>query len=154
MDFIRNYIESDWGQVCEIYDLSKPDEMVGLVDSDLIIPLAKDDKMLRYFKESKIWVYENDNQIKGFIGLNRNVVSWLFVHPKYRRQGIAKKLLTKLTEECNDTLKLNVTKNNHAALSLYLSFGFNVYEELEGKMYGKNITAVRMKRNKNAEPFT
>ncbi|MBI5589038.1 MAG: GNAT family N-acetyltransferase [Deltaproteobacteria bacterium] len=154
MELIRNYTESDWGQVSEIYDLSKPDEMGGLVELDLITPLVKDDKMLRYFKESRIWVYENEDKINGFIGLKGHVISWLFVHPKHRRQGIARNLLTKMIEKCNDTLKLNVTKNNHAALSLYLSLGFNVYEELEGKMYGKKIPAVRMKRNKNAEPFT
>ena len=146
MENIRNYKDSDWNQVCEIYDLSKPDEMGDLVNSNLIAPLARDDRMLCYFKESKIWVDENKNQIRGFIGLKGDVISWLFVHPKHRRQGIAKKLLTKLIEECNHTLKLNVTKNNLAALSLYLNFGFDVYEEFEGEMYGQKIPAARMKR--------
>ena len=151
MELIRNYTESDWSQVSKIYDLSKPDEMAGLVNSDLIIPLAKDDKMLRYFKESKILIYENEYQISGFIGLNGNVVSWLFVHPKHRRQGIARKLLAKIIEEYDGLLILNVTKNNRAALSLYLSYGFYVHEEFVGKMYEQNIPAVRMKRNKNVE---
>jgi ribosomal protein S18 acetylase RimI-like enzyme len=152
MELIRIYKESDWRQVSKIYDLSKPDEMNGLVNSDLITPLSKDDKMFRYFKESRIWVYENEHKIKGFIGLKEDVISWLFVHPKHRRRGIARKLLTKIIEECNDSLKLNVAKSNRAALSLYLNFGFDVYEEFEGRMYGEKIPAVRMKRNKNAEP--
>lgn len=152
MEHIRSYKESDWRQVSKIYDLSKPDEMNGLVKPELIVPLAEDDKMLSYFKESRIWVYESGQQIYGFIGLKGDVVSWLFVHPEYRRQGIARKLLTNIIEKSNKFLSLNVAKSNYAALSLYLSFGFEVYEEFEGKMFGQKIKAVRMRRNKNTEP--
>ena len=74
MEIIRNYNESDWEQVSKIYDLSKPDEMGGLVNSALITPLAQDDKMLRYFNESIIWVYEDEHKIFGFIGLKENVI--------------------------------------------------------------------------------
>jgi len=41
MELIRIYREFDWRQVSKIYDLSKPDEMEGLVTSDFIIPLEK-----------------------------------------------------------------------------------------------------------------
>ncbi len=152
MEIIRNYNESDWEQVSKIYDLSKPDEMGGLVNSALIIPLAQDDKMLCYFNESTIWVYEDEYKIFGFIGLKENVISWLFVHPDFRRKGVARKLITKLTEEHSHPLKLNIVKNNHAAMSLYLDLGFKAFEGFVGKMYGQAIPAVRMKLNKSAEP--
>ncbi len=153
MEIIRNYNKSsDWEQVSKIYDLSKPDEMVGLVNSALIIPLAQDDKMLCYFNESIIWVYEDEHKIFGFIGLKENVISWLFVHPDFRRKGVARKLITKLTEEHNHALKLNIVKNNHAAMSLYLDLGFKAFEEFVGKMYGQAIPAVRMKLSKSAKP--
>lgn len=152
MDIIRKYKESDWVHVRNIYDLSKPDEMNGIVESDKIIPLAQDEKMLQYFNESKIWVYEKDHQLSGFIGLKGNVISWLFEHPDSRRRGIARKLLVKLIDENNDCLMLNIVKSNHAAMSLYLNFGFKVFEEFEGRMYGHKIPGVRMKRNKSAEP--
>ena len=144
---IRNYKKSDWEQVRQIYDLSKPDEMKDIVGPDLIIPLDEDEKMLQYFIESKIWVYENNGHIIGFIGLKENVVSWLFVHPDKRRQGIARKLLTKLINECNHPLKLNMVKSNRAAMSLYLDLGFTVSEEFQGEMYGQKIPAVRLIRN-------
>jgi len=152
MRIIRDYKSADWEQVCEIYDLSKPDEMKGLVDSNLIIPLAHDDKMLLYFNESTIWVYEDAYKIIGFIGIKEDVVSWLFVHPGFRRKGVARKLITRIIKEHNHSLKLNIAKTNHAAMSLYLDLGFEVFEEFEGKMYGQAIPAVRMKLNKSAEP--
>ncbi len=147
MGNIRKYKESDWVHVRNIYDLSKPDEMNGIVESDEIIPLAEDAKMLQYFNESKIWVCEKDHHLSGFIGLKGNVISWLFVHPDNRRCGVARKLLIKLIDESNDCLILNIVKSNHAAMSLYFNFGFEVLEEFEGKMYGKKIPAVRLKRN-------
>ena len=70
----------------------------------------------------------------------------------FRRKGVARKLITKLIEEHNHHLKLNLVKDNHAAMSLYLDLGFKVFEEFEGKMYGRAIPAVRMKLIKSAEP--
>jgi hypothetical protein len=53
MEIIRKYKESDWVHVRNIYDLSKPDEMNGIVESDKIIPLAQDEKMLQYSMNQK-----------------------------------------------------------------------------------------------------
>jgi hypothetical protein len=88
---IRVYRETDWGDVCAIYDLAKPDEMKGLVEAHDLKPLAQDDQMLRYFDESQIWVYESNGSILGFIGRKNDQVSWLFVHPNHRRKGVARK---------------------------------------------------------------
>jgi hypothetical protein len=51
---IRPYEDSDWRQLRDIYDLSKPDEMKGLVGADAVTPLAQDGRMLRHFFESEI----------------------------------------------------------------------------------------------------
>ncbi|MCP4640430.1 MAG: N-acetyltransferase, partial [bacterium] len=60
---IRPYADSDWGDVCTVYDLSKPDEMAGIVDASVIAPLADDEKMRPYFFASDIWVYEEDGRV-------------------------------------------------------------------------------------------
>ena len=96
MEMIRAYVDTDWEQVREIYDLSKPDELKNIVDADTITPLSKDDQMLPYFNESEIMVYEEEVNILGFIGRKGNVVSWLFVHPDHRRKGIGRRLLKDL----------------------------------------------------------
>ncbi len=145
LDMIREYRDADWSQVAAIYDLSKPDELKGIVAPDDIIPLAQDGGMLRYFFESQILVYEDQGIIQGFIGRKKEVVSWLFVHPDHRRKGIARCLLNKLLEIWPGPLKLNAAKSNQIAIALYASLGFEVVEEFEGSMYEKVIPVVRMR---------
>ncbi|MBF0198675.1 MAG: GNAT family N-acetyltransferase [Planctomycetes bacterium] len=149
---IRLYKDTDWLQVIDIYDRSKPDEMKGVVDSDLITSLSQDKKMIRYFNESEVHVYEEGKRILGFIGRKEDVLSWLFVHPNYRRKGIAKKLLSYQISAWSNTLMLNLVKSNHAALSLYKNFGFNIHKEFYGNMYGKRIPAIKMVLNDVSEP--
>ena len=141
---IRKYKKTDWDMIKEIYDLSKPDEMRGIVNADDITPLSQDDQMIQYFNDSKIRVYEKEGNILGFIGIKADVVSWLFIHPKYRKKGIAKSLLKDLIATTKGTLRLNLIKSNQIAKNLYLSLGFKVYEEFIGNMYGKPMPAVRM----------
>ncbi|MBI5594237.1 MAG: GNAT family N-acetyltransferase [Deltaproteobacteria bacterium] len=142
---IRAYREADWNQVSAIYDLAKPDEMKGFVDAQAITPLAQDGPMLRYFSDSELWVYEENGYVHGFIGLKKDVVSWLFVHPDHRRKGIARSLLNELINIHQGSLRLNIAKSNQPAMTLYESFGFEAFEEFEGNMYGCPIPAVRMR---------
>jgi ribosomal protein S18 acetylase RimI-like enzyme len=142
---IRAYRKADWDQVSAIYDLSKPDEMRGIVDAQAITPLAQDSQMLRYFSDSEVWVYEENGSVIGFIGRKKDVVSWLFVHPDHRRKGIARSLLNELIRIHQGTLTLNLAKGNLSAMALYERCGFEVFEEFEGNMYGCPIPAVRMR---------
>jgi GNAT superfamily N-acetyltransferase len=141
---IRPYIDTDWNQVALVYDLAKPDEMKGLVDANDITPLAQDGEMLRYFFHSAIWVYEEDERVLGFVGRDKDIVSWLFVHPEHRRRGIARNLMHALIESRHDPLELNLVEANYAARTLYECLGFRVFDAFEGNMYGRQIPAVRM----------
>ncbi|MCP4024576.1 MAG: GNAT family N-acetyltransferase [Desulfobacteraceae bacterium] len=142
---IRIYADSDWLEVKEIYDISKPDEMKGIVNPSQIKPLADDGKMLKDFFNSNIWVYEQDNKILGFIGRRDTVVSWLFVRPDHRREGIARQLMETLIASFKGDLILFLVKSNTAALKLYQGLGFQIQDEFEGNMYGQKIPAVKMR---------
>ncbi len=146
---IRTYRDTDWNQVRVIYDVSKPDEMRGIVDAKAITPLAQDGQMLRYFFTSQIMVYEGQVSILGFVGRKENVVSWLFVHPEHRNKGIGRSLLNKLMETWQGPLKLNIIKSNQVAITLYASLGFEVLEEFEANMYRNVIPAVRMRLHRD-----
>lgn len=81
---------------------------------------------------SRCWVYELDREIVG------TIVAWLLVdeahiatiatHPDYRRQGIARNLLTYalryMSTEGAVTSFLEVRENNMPALEMYHEFGY------------------------------
>ena len=83
---------------------------------------------------SRCWIVEVDGKIVGMI------VAWMLVdeahiatistHPDYRRQGIARKLLTYalryMSKEGAVTSFLEVRETNHAAQDMYHKFGYEV----------------------------
>lgn len=69
-----------------------------------------------------------DGEIAGYIGLQvfsgEGYVTNIATLPEYRRQGVAKALLTKALENETEFVTLEVRESNAAAITLYKSFGF------------------------------
>ena len=74
------------------------------------------------------YVYENDREIWGFIGLNGEYIEGIFVSGEMQSRGIGKRLLdfvkTKKTE-----LQLNVYQKNTRAIRFYQREGFKILRE-------------------------
>lgn len=74
--------------------------------------------------------YEYDNVIKGWIITTKLYetmeILLIYVDNKYRKQGIATKLLKALESYNVDNILLEVSVENHAALSLYKKLGYNI----------------------------
>lgn len=54
----------------------------------------------------------------------------LYIHPDFRKQGVAKQLLTHIIEKAKselDVLYVTCASDNHKALALYKTFGFSQY---------------------------
>ena len=75
-----------------------------------------------------LYVYENDREIWGFIGLNGEYIEGIFISGEMQSQGIGKRLLdfvkTKKTE-----LRLNVYQKNTRAIRFYQREGFKILRE-------------------------
>ena len=73
-----------------------------------------------------------DNKIVGYIGswmvIDECHITNIAIHPDYRRNGIAKKLVNELFKYCNEHgisyILLEVRANNISAQKLYESLGF------------------------------
>jgi ribosomal protein S18 acetylase RimI-like enzyme len=141
---IRPYVSSDWKDVCEIYDLSKPDEMRGSVTVEAVLPLEHDPSMLVLFRDSLIVVAEEADQIIGFGGLKGNYISWLFVHPSHRRQGVARSLLREIMGRIEGTITLNVAAENHPARNLYGGLGFTIARKFIGQYEGHDLAVLTL----------
>jgi putative acetyltransferase len=142
---LRPYRIEDWSQVREIYDLSKPDELLGVVDPSAILPLESDPKMMTLFRDSQMVVMERANRIVGFAGSRGSFVTWLFVHPSYRRQGVATALLRDMLKRLEGPVTLNVAMSNHAALALYQRSGFAVEREFVGQVQGNSCKVAKLR---------
>ena len=78
--------------------------------------------------QAEVYVYENDREIWGFIGLNGAYIEGIFVSGEMQSRGVGKRLLdfvkTKKTE-----LRLNVYQKNMRAIRFYQREGFKILRE-------------------------
>jgi GNAT superfamily N-acetyltransferase len=80
----------------------------------------------REIRENCLIVYLIDNQVVGYITIVEHsclcghpLISFLCVHPEYRRQGIASQLMTEVEAKCSDRrLFISTESNNFIMLDL------------------------------------
>ena len=72
-----------------------------------------------------VYVYEDKQEIQGFIGLNDEYVEGIFVSGEMQSQGIGKILLNYAKDKRNK-LHLNVYQKNARAISFYKREGFEI----------------------------
>ncbi|AWI05749.1 N-acetyltransferase [Clostridium drakei] len=76
-----------------------------------------------------IYIFEENNVIKGFIGITEgNYIAGLFVKKEYQREGIGRNLI----DYCKCKywfLKLDVFMKNKNAVNFYYKNGFKVLDE-------------------------
>lgn len=77
---------------------------------------------------SEIYVYINNNEIAGFIGLNHSYIEGVFVKSGNQHQGIGATLLNKAKEKTNE-LTLLVYKKNIQAINFYRKNEFKIIKE-------------------------
>ena len=101
---------------------------------------------------SKVYVYENDDQVIGFISATDlkktcDILS-LVVDPEFRNQLVASSLIDYLISELDENLKiitLEVASKNIPAIHLYEKFGFEIVN-VRKKYYADGDDAYLMAR--------
>lgn len=78
--------------------------------------------------QANIWVYEKNNEIWGFIGLQGTYIAGIFVADKAQGKGIGSKLLAKAKQQ-KQQLSLAVYAKNERALNFYRRADFVVVKE-------------------------
>lgn len=142
---LRHYNGSDWQAVCAIYNRSKPDELLGIVDAASILPLEVDMDMQALFRGSNVIVAESEHQVAGFGGSRGSFITWLFVHPEFRRKGIATALVREMLGRLPQPVTLNVVASNTPARALYERIGFAVDREFVGSFQGNACAVVKLR---------
>jgi GNAT superfamily N-acetyltransferase len=77
---------------------------------------------------ASIFVYEDNDQIQGYIGLMDNYIAGMFINSSSQSKGIGKGLLN-YAKDINSELLLKVYKKNVRAVKFYLRENFKVLKE-------------------------
>lgn len=75
--------------------------------------------------QAEVYVYENDQKIQGFVGVNDEYIEGIFVTDEMQSQGIGKILLNYVKSKKNKLL-LNVYQKNTRAIAFYQREGFEI----------------------------
>ena len=75
--------------------------------------------------QAEVYVYERDQKIQGFIGLNDEYIEGIFISDEMQSHGIGKILLD-YVKGLKKKLLLNVYQKNTRAISFYQREGFEI----------------------------
>lgn len=142
---VREYQDGDFNAIAEIYSLSKLDELRFEVDRFELLPLKSDEGRYRETMESRIFVYD-DGGVLGYGAVFKNEIRALFVHPRFRGNGVGKSLLDYLILQADTPTVLYIAESNSPAKSLYQKYGFSVTKAFETEYNQKPVLANEMVR--------
>jgi GNAT superfamily N-acetyltransferase len=126
---IRPYEETDWPEICRVYDASKPQELRIDGAQPVFPPLATDELWRNNFRSNQVYVATDAGRITGFAGFTGPYIGWMFVDPAFFRRGIGRALLRRVLDEIDGDAWLWSLKGNERAASLYRSEGFEPIDE-------------------------
>ena len=75
--------------------------------------------------ESEVYVYDENKEVYGFIGINGEHIEGLFIASEVQSRGIGKSLLDFVREK-KERLHLNVYQKNNRAIDFYKKEGFKI----------------------------
>lgn len=145
-EIIRPLQSGDFDRIAEIYDLSHAQEYSGEVYQFPPQPLVDNSALLDLFHASEIFVFEDEGEIKGFVGHQGSHIAWLYVDPEFQGCGVGKQLIEFLLNRLNGIAVISVVKTNHAALHLYQQRGFRINGEYDFDYQGQPVTALVLVR--------
>mgnify|MGYP002524410062 CR=1 FL=1 len=100
--------------------------------------------------QSEVYVYEDDQKIQGFIGLNDEYIEGIFVSDEMQSQGIGK-LLLDFVKDRKAKLCLNVYQKNKRAIHFYQREGFVIQCEGLDEATGEKDYMMTWKEEKNRD---
>ena len=141
----REYQDKDWTEICQIHDRARPDELVGSCDPRGFIPIEQDEEV-EELKNSRKFVACSGEQVVGFVGVDEDYLAWLYIHPDHYGKGIGRELLRMGLSEIGENAWTIVLDDNHKAISLYESEGFQEVKRFAGDNNGYPCTCLRLER--------
>ena len=137
---IRPYRDDDWDAIAKIHDAARLDELRGSAGVEAFLTLAQTAEGEGLF-DGHLWVAEAGGRVAGFVALDDDEITWLYVDPQRYRRGVGRALLRHALDAAGPRVEVTVLEGNPAALQLYLSEGFTVTETRTGALAGNETFA-------------
>lgn len=96
------------------------------------------DSVKSVLPNAEVYVYEEDGEILGFIGMDAEYIAGIFVAAGHKGQGIGHQLIE--TVKKKKRLSLHVFDKNTGAMAFYLKEGFTVRERMTEKDTGERMS--------------
>ena len=84
---------------------------------------------------AEVYVFEEDGEVQGFIGMDAEYIAGLFVAEGHRGQGIGHQLISEVKSK--KRLSLHVYEKNIGAVAFYRAEGFRVENRMAEKETGE-----------------
>lgn len=97
-----------------------------------------------YFEQVKLFGYEENGTLVGFMGIAEQNLEMLFIHNNFRGKGIGKKLISYGIEQLKIT-KVEVNEENTQAVNFYKHIGFHVINRTDLDGQGKEYPILKMR---------
>ena len=85
------------------------------------------DNVKEMLPQAELFIYEEDEELQGFVGVIDNYIAGIFVSKNIQSKGIGKSLLDHVKTLRNE-LSLNVYKKNERAVTFYERESFEIKE--------------------------
>ena len=102
--------------------------------------------------QAEVYIYEDCQNISGFIGITDEYVEGIFVSEKMRSQGIGKQLLD-FVKDKKSKLYLNVYQKNTPAISFYQREGFEIQYSGLDEVTGEKDYVMAWERTSSSVEF-
>ena len=130
---IREFQKSDTEQVMLLW-------LAGNEDAHPFIPkeywYSHFAEVQEALSQAKVFVYDTNGKIQGFIGMVNEYIAGIFVDKSCRSHGIGRQLLIYVKQR-HGTLSLGVYQKNTRAVALYLREGFSIQSETVDETTGE-----------------
>ena len=84
---------------------------------------------------AEVYVFEEDGEVQGFIGMDAEYIAGLFVAEGHRGQGIGHQLISAVKRK--KRLSLHVYEKNIGAVAFYRAEGFHIENSMTEKESGE-----------------
>jgi putative acetyltransferase len=138
---IRKYKEEEISILVDIWEKSSAIAHPFLDDE--FTKMVKIAMKETYLPKSDTWVFEEKNEIVGFISMLDNEIGGLFILPNHHSKGIGSSLLKHISQFHNE-LEVEVFDENEIGKPFYVKKGFSLIKEYIQEATNQKV--LRMKK--------